>query len=203
MSGSRFCVRLASPCPTRFYLRQCRSTSKGLDSINLFVATWLPAPPLTSHGLPYRPRPSPGGPVMNTLFGSTPLAGIVELFNSPPVHNISYPWYPLSWAPLCQSLWIPVLFKNVIISCWQLQHEIFIRFGNTYGIHMGKFSRMRLFFLEGLKKEVLARVDMIFTSPLFGNSVFSIISYYKQLYKHYSKIKGLLLSTSERSAPWK
>lgn len=40
---------------------------------------------------------------------------------------------------------------------------------------------MRLFFLEGLKKEVLARVDMIFTSPLFSNSVFSIISYYKQL----------------------
>lgn len=53
----------------------------------------------------------------------------------------------------------------------------------------GKFGRMRLFFLEGLKKkkEVLALVDMIFTSPLFNNSVFSIISYYKQLYKYYSK----------------
>lgn len=170
------------------------------------ISSWPPDcqlhvhwPVTDCHIAPSRPTEPRGPPLWTPCLD---LLHLLELFNSPPcAQSCSYPWYLLSWAPLCQSLWIPVLLRNVIIvSCWHISHEIWSHPVMKYR----KLGQMRLFFLEGLKKkkEVLARVDMIFTSPLFSNSVFSITSYYKQLYKYYSKTKGLLVNTSERSAPW-
>lgn len=98
-----------------------------------------------------RPGPrSPGAPVMNTLFGFTPLAGIVQFSPLCTISLILNTFILL--APLCQSLWIPVLLKNVIISYLTLAQTM--KSSSGYEIHMldGKFSRMRLFFLEGLKK---------------------------------------------------
>lgn len=138
-----------------FYL--CRSISKGLDSINLFVATWLSSSmnidqsetaiwPHSAHGAQGGGTPL-WTPLDQLLYSTAPLLHLEFVqFCSYPALILILSWF-LSLAPLCQSLWIPVLVKNVII-------DSNVDIWNLLNLVWKTFAEWGSSFLEGLKKNL-------------------------------------------------